>query len=52
MDRKGKHHCYETRWRKINLGKGSLPILKAINNDKVICVWENENEIHTAVLSL
>ena len=34
------------------LGKGSLPILKAINNDKVIYVWENENEIHTSFLSL
>ncbi|MEP7231591.1 MAG: sialidase family protein [Ginsengibacter sp.] len=37
---------------KINLGKGSLPILKAINKEKVICVWENEDKIHTAVLNL
>lgn len=38
--------------QKVSLGKGSLPILKAFNNDKVIFVWENENEIHTSFLSL
>ncbi len=38
--------------RKVNLGKGSLPILKAINNERAICVWENEDKIHTSFLSL
>jgi hypothetical protein len=37
---------------KINLGKGSLPLVKTLNNEKVICVWENEKEIHTSVLEL
>jgi hypothetical protein len=37
---------------KINLGKGSLPLMKAINNEKVICVWENEKEIHVSVFEL
>ena len=37
---------------KINLGKGSLPLVKALNNEHVICVWENEKEIHTSVLEL
>jgi hypothetical protein len=37
---------------KINLGKGNMPLLKAINNKKVICVWENENEIFTESLEL
>lgn len=37
---------------KLNLGKGSIPVLQAINNEKLVCVWENENEIHTAVLNL
>ena len=34
------------------LGKGSQPVLKALNNDHVICVWENENQIHASVLAL
>jgi hypothetical protein len=37
---------------KINLGKGSQPLVKVLNNEKVICVWENEKEIHTSVLEL
>ena len=37
---------------KINLGKGSLPLVKALNNEEVICVWENEKEIHTSVFTL
>ena len=35
-----------------NLGKGKLPVIKMINDEHVICVWENEHEIHNAVLSL
>jgi hypothetical protein len=34
------------------LGKGSLPVLKALNNEQVICVWENEKQIHTAVIEI
>ena len=34
------------------LGKGSLPLLKAINEKHVICVWENEKQIRGAVLGL
>ena len=34
------------------LGKGSQPILKALNNEHVICVWENEKQIHASVLEL
>jgi hypothetical protein len=34
------------------LGKGSLPVIKAINNEHIICVWENEKQIHSAVLEL
>ncbi len=37
---------------KKSLGKGSLPLVKALNNDKVICVWENEKQIHASVLEL
>ncbi len=34
------------------LGKGSQPILKALNNEQVICIWENEKQIHGSVLEL
>jgi hypothetical protein len=36
----------------IKLGKGSLPLVKAINERQVICVWENEKQIYGAVLDL
>lgn len=37
---------------KTNLGKGSLPLIKALGNDRVLCVWENEQQIHGAVVEL
>lgn len=37
---------------KINLGKGQLPLLKSVNNEHIICIWENEKQIHKAVLEL
>jgi hypothetical protein len=37
---------------KKNLGKGQLPILKAVNNEHILCVWENDKQIHKAVLEL
>ena len=37
---------------KISIGKGSLPLLKALNNEQFICVWENEKQIHAKVLAL
>lgn len=36
----------------IKLGKGSLPLVKTINEKQVICVWENEKQIHEDVLDL
>jgi hypothetical protein len=38
--------------KKTNLGKGKLPVLKAVDNEHVICVWEQDKEIHTALLDL
>jgi len=38
--------------RKLNLGKGSLPIVKAINDKELICVWENEKKILGSVIEL
>lgn len=34
------------------LGRGSQPVLKALDKDHVICVWENEKQIHAAVVEL
>ncbi|MEO5647403.1 MAG: sialidase family protein [Chitinophagaceae bacterium] len=34
------------------LGKGSQAVLKGVNDDHVICVWENEKQIHGAVVGL
>jgi hypothetical protein len=34
------------------LGKGQLPVTKAIGNDQVFCVWENDKKIYKAVLGL
>ena len=38
--------------KKINLGKGNLPLVKALNNEQLICIWENEKQIHASVLEL
>jgi hypothetical protein len=34
------------------LGKGSQPVLKALDDEHVICVWENEKQIHASVLEM
>jgi hypothetical protein len=34
------------------IGKGNLPILKSINKDEVICVWEDDTQIESYVLHL
>ena len=34
------------------LGKGNQPVLKTLSDEKVICVWENDKEIHASVLNL
>ncbi len=38
--------------KKKTLGKGSQPVLKALNNEQVICVWENEKQIHASVIEM
>jgi hypothetical protein len=34
------------------VGKGQLPIIKSIGNDHALCVWENEKQIHKAIIEL
>jgi len=38
--------------RKQVVGKGSHPIVKALNNESAICVWENEKQIHASIIQL
>lgn len=38
--------------QKVRLGKGMLPVLKALDTEHIICVWENDKEIHASVLEL
>jgi len=40
------------RGMKKNLGKGHLPVIKAINNEHILCVWENDKQIHTSIVEL
>jgi hypothetical protein len=37
---------------KINVGKGELPLVKDITDNRIICVWEEDKQIHRAVLNL
>ena len=37
---------------KIRPGKGSLPLLKVMNDEQVLCVWENDKRIWGAVIAL
>lgn len=40
------------RGMKKNLGKGQLPVIKAVNNEHILCVWEEDKQIHKAVIEL
>jgi hypothetical protein len=35
-----------------NLGKGQLPVIMAFNNNHIICTWENDKQIHAAMIEL
>jgi hypothetical protein len=38
--------------QKQHLAKGVQPVLKAVDNQHVICVWENDKQIHRALVAL
>ncbi|MEO5999130.1 MAG: hypothetical protein ABIN89_20320 [Chitinophagaceae bacterium] len=38
--------------KRINLGKGSLPLIKALNDDHIIYSYENEKQIHASLLTI
>jgi hypothetical protein len=37
---------------KKEIGNGSLPVLKALDNEYAICIWENDKQIHASVVDL
>ena len=37
---------------KKNVGKGALPLLKAVDPQHVICIWEDANEIYSTIVDL
>jgi len=41
-----------TQGQKKTLSKGSQPVLKALDNEHVLCVWEHDKQIHAAVLEI
>lgn len=49
---KGEVVIIKPQGQKKILGKGSQPVLKELNNEHVICVWENEKKIHACVIEL
>lgn len=37
---------------KQNLGKGQLPVLKATDDNHIICVWQNDKQIQKAIVEI
>lgn len=48
----GNIYCLLPGAQKQLLGKGSLPILKSISDNQVICIWQNDHQIYRSVLQL
>ena len=51
-DDNGNIVCLLPDGSKKTLGKGILPVMKAVSDDEVVCVWQDEKEIKSVVLSL
>jgi hypothetical protein len=34
------------------IGRGSMPVIKAVSNNQFICVWQNEKKIHSEMINL
>jgi len=48
----GKIVILKASGEKKSVGEGSQPVLRTIDNTHVICLWENNKQIHAAVLQL
>ena len=49
---KGEITCLLPGNRKIQPGKGTLPILTPMDNHRVLCTWENDRKIYSMILPL
>ncbi len=49
---KGDIICLLPGGKKQNLGKGMIPVIKSINDGQAICVWEDDKQIHSAIIVL
>ena len=49
---KGEVIIRKPQGMKVNLGKGQLPLIKSINNEHILCVWENDKQVHAQIVSL
>lgn len=48
----GKVVFVKPKGQKEVVGKGSQPVLKALDDNHIICVWENDKQLHASVLEL
>lgn len=48
----GEIFLLNSKGGKQHIGKGSLPVLKSVGTNKVICVWEEDKQIQRAVVEL
>ena len=51
-DKDGEIVCMLPNGENKILGKGSLPIVKAVDNDKIVCVWQDGDLVKSLTLSL
>ena len=49
---KGNVVCLLPDGKKEIVGKGQLPLIKAIDNKRLICIWEHEKEIYRSVIDI
>ncbi len=49
---KGNIICLLPTGEKQDLGKGSLPVIKTIDNKTAICIWDNKTTIHGTIINL
>lgn len=48
----GEIVVHKPQGMKKSLGKGQLPVIKRAGNEHLVCIWENEKQIHAALVSL
>jgi hypothetical protein len=44
--------CMKAGGKKKVIGNGSLPVLKALDDEHAICIWEKDKQLHASVVAL